>query len=71
MLGYSSFQVDVDYTVNGQTSSSDETLEGIRAGVGYQHDISERFYLKGEYRYTNYGDDESRHQGVIGFGISF
>ena len=71
LLGYSSFQVDVDYTVNGQTASSDQTLEGVRAGIGYQHDINGRLYLKGEYRYTTYGDGESRNQGLIGLGISF
>ncbi|MBA3677948.1 MAG: porin family protein [Sphingosinicella sp.] len=70
-LGYSSFQVDVDYTAGGVTRSSDQTLEGIRAAVGYQHNLSERFYLKGEYRYTGYGSGERRHQGVVGFGISF
>lgn len=71
LLGYSSFQVDVDYTVGGLTSSSDQTLEGIRAGFGYKHNLSERLYLKGEYRYTGYGNNESRNQGVIGLGVSF
>lgn len=46
-------------------------LDGFRLGAGYQYDINEKFFVKAEYRYSNYEADVSRHNGVIAIGAKF
>jgi outer membrane immunogenic protein len=55
---------------NAVTTVSDDN-DGWRIGAGIEQSIGDRFYAKAEYRYTDYGDDVSRHQGLIGFGYRF
>ena len=52
-------------------------MEGFRVGAGAEFKLSNNMYLKGEYRYSNYGKidgydiDIDRHQVVAGVGIRF
>ncbi|MGH8574412.1 MAG: porin family protein [Gammaproteobacteria bacterium] len=43
--------------------------DGVRAGVGVQLAVSENAYIGGEYRYSNYEADITRHQGVLTIGF--
>jgi outer membrane immunogenic protein len=45
--------------------------DGIRVGGGLEHRFSGNLFVKGEYRYTNYEADASRHQLLAGLGIRF
>ncbi len=46
-------------------------LDGVRVGAGYQYDLNEKFFLKAEYRYSNYEKDVSRHSGIVALGANF
>lgn len=45
--------------------------DGFRLGAGVEYALSGNLFLKGEYRYSNYENDISRHQVVGGLGIRF
>ncbi|PAX07109.1 outer membrane protein [Sphingomonas lenta] len=45
--------------------------DGYRLGAGVEQALGRRLFVKGEYRYTNYGDDLERHQALVGFGVRF
>lgn len=45
--------------------------DGFRLGAGYEYDLSDRLFVKAEYRYSNYEADFSRHNGVIALGARF
>ena len=45
-------------------------VSGWRVGGGAEIPVG-RFYLKGEYRYSNYEQNISKHQFVVGGGIRF
>ena len=55
-------------TVMSKESANED---GFRLGAGVEHQLSDRLYVKGEYRYTDYGDDVRRHQALVGFGMRF
>ena len=58
--------------VGGPTATDVRTNEdGWRIGAGVEHMITDKIYAKGEYRYTNYGNDVSRHQLLAGVGYRF
>ncbi|RYY47117.1 MAG: porin family protein, partial [Sphingomonadales bacterium] len=58
--------------VGGPTTTDVRTNEdGWRIGAGLEHMITDKIYAKAEYRYTNYGDDVSRHQLLAGVGYRF
>lgn len=59
----------INGTVNGNTVTS-EDLDGVRAGAGLEADVG-RMVVRVEYRYSNYEQDVTRHQGVVGIGIRF
>ena len=48
-----------------------ETLDGVRVGGGIEQRIGGRAYIKGEYRYSDYGAGSYKHDAVIGLGIRF
>lgn len=72
--GYTNFRVGASYedgtagTVNDFSNS--RNLDGVRVGGGLEKNLG-NFSVKAEYRYSNYEDGVSRHQGVIGAGIRF
>jgi outer membrane immunogenic protein len=65
--GYTNFRVKGK--VGDETDS--EHLGGWRLGGGAQFGIGGRGYLGGEYRYSNYENDVSRHQLVATLGTRF
>ena len=56
-------------TTGGVTDSGN--LDGVRGGAGLQFAIGKAAYIGGEYRYSNYESDVSRHQGVLALGFRF
>lgn len=75
--GYTNAQVDTRYTSGATTIRDSETLDGWRAGAGVELKLTGNFYVKGEYRYSNYTEasgsaiDLDRHQVVAGVGVRF
>ncbi|MCA1197199.1 porin family protein [Sphingomonas sp. R647] len=73
--GYTNARVDADY-VGGAAAptvnfSENEDLDGFRVGAGAEHRLASGVTVKVEYRYSNYEQDVSRHQGLIGVGFRF
>lgn len=62
-VGYTNARVD--------TPLGDENGDGIRLGAGVEHKFTDKLFLKGEYRYSNYEGDVTRHQIVGGVGVRF
>lgn len=48
-----------------------DELEGYRLGAGAQFALSGRAYVGGEYRYSNYQADVTRHQLALSVGTRF
>lgn len=46
-------------------------FDGIRAGAGVEWMVGSHMSIRAEYRYSNYEDGLSRHQGVLGLGFRF
>jgi outer membrane immunogenic protein len=65
--GYANARAELTYS--NVTAHTD--LDGFRLGAGYQYDINDKFFVKAEYRYSNYEADVSRHNGVIAIGAKF
>lgn len=75
--GYTNARVESRYTA-GNTEFRDHTnLDGFRVGAGLEYNITPTAYVKGEYRYSHYGEvdgfdiDLDRHQLLGGIGIRF
>jgi outer membrane immunogenic protein len=85
--GYSNASYNV-LTSDGRTNTdTDIDLDGWRVGGGVEYALSNNLFLKGEYRYTNYGEGEvegpnggesdrfdidmDRHQIMAGLGYRF
>lgn len=61
-------------TTVGTTTTTERWSEsdgGWRVGAGVETKTSNNLLLKGEYRYSDYGDGVSRHQVLGGVGIRF
>jgi outer membrane immunogenic protein len=72
LAGYSNARFRFDYTTPaGVTTRDSGNLDGFRLGAGYQHGFGEKAYGKIEYRYSNYENDVSRHQVLLGVGMTF
>lgn len=75
--GYTNARIETTYETGAATTRIDEDMEGYRIGAGAEVALSDNMYLKGEYRYSNYGNidgydiDVDRHQVVAGVGIRF
>lgn len=75
--GYTNASVDTTYETGTTRTEISEDMEGFRVGAGAEFKLSPNMYLKGEYRYSNYGKidgydiDVDRHQVVAGVGIRF
>jgi outer membrane immunogenic protein len=73
--GYANSQFRLRTTVGGTTGNTVTNVhtneDGWRIGGGVEQMINDHVYAKAEYRYTNYGDDVSRHQALIGLGYRF
>jgi outer membrane immunogenic protein len=78
--GWTNLSLDsVYYSGTGDiVSSADGNQDGFRVGAGLEYMFGENFYLKGEYRYSHYGQDiqgfdvdVDRNQIVAGAGFRF
>ena len=72
LAGYTNARFRFDY-VNpaGNSTRIADNLDGFRLGAGYQQGFGEKMYGKVEYRYSNYEGDVSRHQVLLGVGVTF
>lgn len=74
--GYTNAKFITDYR-SGTTSLRDsETVDGWRLGAGAEKKINDKVYVKAEYRFSKYNDDDrgidaKRHQVVAGVGVRF
>jgi outer membrane immunogenic protein len=71
LAGYANGRVKVSYNDGVSTSSAGANGDGVRLGAGLQMGLGSHLYAKGEYRYTNYESDFSRHQVLMGLGYEF
>lgn len=73
--GYANSAFSLRTTVGGTTGNTVTTVsddeDGWRVGAGIEQSFGGHFYAKAEYRYTDYGNDVSRHQGLVGLGYRF
>ncbi len=72
LAGYTNARFRFDYTTPANVTTRDgRNLDGFRLGAGYQHGFGEKAYGKVEYRSSNYENDVSRHQVLLGVGLKF
>ena len=72
LAGYTNARFKFAYTTPaGVTTSYGSNLDGFRLGAGYEHGFGSNAYGKVEYRYSNYENDISRHQVLVGVGLNF
>ena len=64
LAGYSNARVTVD-------GFGGETLDGIRGGLGVEHQGGGNWFFRFEGRYTNYEQGFERWQGIAGVGLRF
>jgi outer membrane immunogenic protein len=74
-IGYTNQRAIVDYTA-GTPAALDSfrvsaDIDGIRLGGGIEQKIGRNAYVKGEYRYSDYENNDFRHSGVVGIGFRF
>ncbi|RYE03928.1 MAG: porin family protein [Sphingomonadales bacterium] len=73
--GYANSQYRARATIVGTTGTTTTDVrsneDGWRIGAGVEHMITDKIYAKAEYRYTDYGNDVSRHQALVGVGYRF
>jgi outer membrane immunogenic protein len=53
------------------TQRYSDNLDGVRFGLGLEHNFAANLYGKAEYRYSNYEAGVERHQILAGVGIRF
>ena len=68
--GYTNARFKIDGTATGVTLA-DGNLDGVRVGAGVEHQLSDRAFVKAEYRYSNYEQGVSRNQVLAGVGLRF
>jgi outer membrane immunogenic protein len=64
LAGYSNARVTVD-------GFGGTNLDGIRGGLGVEHQPGNNWFFRFEARYTNYEQGFDRWQGIAGVGIRF
>ena len=69
--GYTNARVKGTVTEAGVTTSESANADGVRGGIGAQFAVGGNAYVGGEYRYSNYEADFSRHQVVATLGFRF
>ena len=68
-LTYSGPTLKEELGVDKVTAKDD--LNGFRLGAGYEMPFGKNYFVKAEYRYSNYEQDVSRHAGVVALGARF
>ena len=75
--GYTNARVESRYSTGTGDFRDHTNLDGFRVGAGLEYNLTPTAYVKGEYRYSHYGDvdgydiDLDRHQLLGGVGIRF
>jgi len=75
--GYSNARIDSSYTLGATTLEDGENLDGYRLGAGVEYRLGGNLYVKGEYRFSHYGEGDNfdvnvnRHQLLGGVGMRF
>jgi len=73
-LGYSNLRLKDSYdpgTGGGSGFEFARKLDGVRVGAGLEQKLGRNAYVKGEWRYSNYENDNYKHDGLIGIGFRF
>lgn len=74
--GYSNQRISATYTLDDETVSESDTVNGFRLGAGVELDLGQPF-ARLEYRYSDYGSfsdtelETSRHQVTLTAGLRF
>jgi outer membrane immunogenic protein len=69
--GYANTQFEGAVRTGATLTLVEDDEDGHRLGAGVEHMLNDRLFVKGEYRFTDYGDDVQRHQALVGFGVRF
>ncbi len=69
--GYANSQFRLRSTTGGTVTSVSTNEDGYRLGAGVEQMLGDHLYAKAEYRFSDYGDDVSRHQVLLGAGYRF
>jgi len=73
--GYANSQFRLRTTLGGTAGNTVSTVstneDGYRLGAGVEQMLGDHLYAKAEYRFSDYGDDVSRHQVLLGAGYRF
>lgn len=71
--GYTNSETRASLSVGGTTGTTKLKShdDGYRLGVGVEQAFGEHVYAKAEYRFSDYGDDVTRHQLLVGLGYRF
>lgn len=73
LVGYTNLALTSSARMNRVPTmfKSTDNRDGLRVGAGLEHNLTDRFYGKIEYRFSDYGSSISRNQAVIGAGFRF
>ncbi|WP_298158779.1 outer membrane beta-barrel protein [Brevundimonas sp.] len=73
LVGYTHLELNSSFQINRgpATSLRSDNRDGVRVGAGLEHDLTDRFYGKIEYRFSDYGSDITRNQAIVGVGLRF
>jgi outer membrane immunogenic protein len=75
--GYTNARIKSTYDTGTTTLEDRANLDGFRVGAGIEYNLTPSSYVKGEYRYSHYGEIENssidldRHQLMAGVGFRF
>ena len=69
--GYTNARIRATIDDGFDIFSDAANADGIRGGLGVQVGVGSNAYIGGEYRYSNYEADFSRHQAVATLGFRF
>lgn len=69
--GYTNARLRLTYDDGVTTDSEGENGDGFRLGAGAQYMLTNNVFIKGEYRYSNYEGDFSRHNALVAVGVEF
>jgi outer membrane immunogenic protein len=69
--GYTNARVKARVSEAGVVTTDAANADGVRGGIGAQFAVGGNAYVGGEYRYSNYEADFSRHQVVATLGFRF
>ena len=69
--GYTNARIRATVDDGTGVISDAANADGVRGGIGVQVGVGANAYVGGEYRYSNYESDFSRHQAVATLGFRF